>query len=185
MVSSLTYSCVHQVFAQLSILLSLIIELNLVELIDPVLRNFQVFYRLVRRVVAEFIVRRHSFDLRTGVVVVEAFDGNKFCVLKQSSLESDLEVLPVGPESSKRVVYWRRVVVPRPDRRNKYQIVHFRKLFQFFPVLPCREVGGTVGSVESVETIKVRLPHDCFAFLCSEKTDSLLLLLIYSETMAF
>lgn len=154
-VPGLTNRSVHEILAQLPILLSLIIELNLVELIDPVLRNFQVFYRLMRRVVAEFIVRRHSFDLRTEVVVVEAFDGYEFRVLQQRRLEADLEVLPVGPESPQRIINRRRVVIPRSDRRHEYQIVHFRKLFQLFPVFPGREVGSTVGSIERVESVEV------------------------------
>lgn len=109
----------------------------------------------MRRVVAEFIVRRHGLDLSPEVVVVEAFDGYELRVLKQRCLEANFEVLAVGPESPERIVNWRCVVISGTDCRNEYQVVHFRKLFQLLPVFPGREVGGTIRSIESVKAVKV------------------------------
>ena len=80
--------------------LQLVVDLQLIELVDPVLSDSEIFDRRVRRVLSELCVRLGSFDLRAIDKVVVRFDVDKLGVLHQRSLECDFKVLSVGTETS-------------------------------------------------------------------------------------
>lgn len=111
----LTNCGIQEIFAEFTILLSLIIELNLVELVNPMLSYFQIFDGRVRSVISKFVVRQNGFDLRSIVEVVVALDGDEFGVLEQSCLKPNLKVLSIGPEASECIVLGRRVVITRTN----------------------------------------------------------------------
>lgn len=115
----------------------LVVDLKLVELIDPMLCNAKILHGRMWRVIAELCVRHHRFNLRAINEVVVGFDGDELGAANQSCLKADLKVLSIASESTQAAVVFAGIVIARPDSWNENEIIHFRELLQLLPVLPC------------------------------------------------